>query len=68
MRYDDGTEVPDQTEEEIAQIRTNAINATHYPSWVWNEEAVKYIPPIAFPTDGLPYLWDEDTTGWVAFS
>ena len=65
---DDGTEVPDLTAEEIAASRTNAVNATHSASWVWNEPAIKYIPPIAYPSDGLPYLWDEDTTGWVAFS
>tara|TARA_R100001086_G_scaffold246707_2_gene179389 strand:+ start:217 stop:417 length:201 start_codon:yes stop_codon:yes gene_type:complete len=64
----DGTEVPDPTAEEIATARTNAVNATHYASWVWNESEIKYIPPIAYPSDGLPYLWDEDTAGWVAFS
>ena len=68
MIMSDGTEMPDPTAEEIAADRTNAINATHYASWPWNESAKKYIPPIAFPDDGRAYLWDEDNTAWVAYS
>ncbi len=60
-------ENPEITAEEIAANRTLAVNATHHASWPWNEAAVSYIPPIAYPSDGLPYLWDEDTTAWVAF-
>ena len=66
--YPDGTELPDLTAEEIAAARTNAVNATHPASWVWNEDQVKYIPPIAYPDDGRPYLWDEENRAWAAYS
>lgn len=56
------------TPEQIAQDRENAINATHYPSWLWDEEAISYVPPIPYPTDGDPYLWDEETLSWTPFN
>ena len=59
--------MPEPTAEEIAQARENAFNAGRPASWVWNEEAVSYVAPIAIPSDGYPYLWDEATTNWVAF-
>ena len=68
MIMHDGTEVPDISAEEIAAARTNAVNATHPASWVWDESAVSYLPPIAFPSDGRAYLWDEDNTAWLAYS
>ena len=66
--YPDGTELPDLTAEELAAVRTNAVNATHYAPWVRNEDQVKYIPPIAYPDDGRPYLWDEENRAWAAYS
>jgi hypothetical protein len=68
MSYPRGQEIPDPTTEELAQIRTNAVNAAHPASWVWNEGQVKYIPPIAYPDDGRPYLWDEENRAWAAYS
>lgn len=59
--------IPDPTAEEIAQARENALNATHPTSWVWSEEAISWIAPIAQPTDGLPYLWDETVGNWIEF-
>ncbi len=58
---------PAPTQEEIAQARENAINAERPASWTWNEESVSYVAPVAIPTDGYPYLWDEATTNWVPF-
>ena len=58
---------PAPTAEEIAHARENAFNATHPASWTWNEEAVSYVAPVAIPTDGYPYLWDEASTTWVPF-
>lgn len=55
------------TPEQIAEARENAYNAQHYASWVWSEEAVSWVAPVNAPTDGLPYLWDENTTSWVPF-
>ena len=58
---------PIPTAEEIAQATQNALNATHPASWVWNDEAASYVAPVAAPTDGYPYLWDEATSNWKPF-
>jgi hypothetical protein len=55
------------TAEQIAQAREAAYNSTHPVSWVWSEEAVSWIAPVAQPTDGLPYLWDESLNNWIPF-
>ena len=42
-----------------------------YDSYVWDESIAEYVAPIAYPTDGQSYVWDEDayqadnTQGWV---
>jgi hypothetical protein len=55
------------TAEEILQAKQNAFNATHPASWVWNEEAISWVAPVSQPTDGLPYLWDENVGNWIFF-
>ena len=35
-----------------------------YPSWVLNEESCVYEAPVAYPTDGAMYTWNEETTSW----
>jgi len=39
-----------------------------YPSWTINEDTCQYESPVACPTDGLDYTWDEATTNWVLYS
>jgi hypothetical protein len=34
-----------------------------YPSWVLNSKK-QWEPPIAYPTDGKRYAWDEETGEW----
>jgi hypothetical protein len=36
-----------------------------FPSWVLNEETCLWDAPIAMPTDGQRYYWDEATISWV---
>ena len=36
-----------------------------FPSWVLNEDTCLWEAPVAMPTDGKLYNWDEDTTSWV---
>jgi hypothetical protein len=36
-----------------------------FPSWSLNESTWLWNPPVAMPTDGKPYRWDEPTTSWV---
>jgi hypothetical protein len=35
-----------------------------YPSWVLNETTCVYEAPVAYPTDGEMYVWNEETTSW----
>lgn len=36
-----------------------------FPSWTKNEDTYLWEPPVAYPTDGKPYRWDEDSLSWV---
>jgi hypothetical protein len=36
-----------------------------FPSWVLNEETCQWDAPVAMPTDGQRYYWDEATISWV---
>ena len=36
-----------------------------FPSWVLNEETCLWDAPVAMPTDGQLYNWDEETLSWV---
>jgi hypothetical protein len=36
-----------------------------YPSWNLNEETCRWDAPVAMPTDGKMYQWDEATTNWI---
>jgi len=36
-----------------------------YPSWTLNETTCLWEPPVAYPSDGKKYTWNEDTTSWV---
>lgn len=35
-----------------------------YASWVLNETTCHWEAPVAMPTDGGPYVWNEETTSW----
>ena len=35
-----------------------------YPSWILNQTTWLWEPPIAYPTDGQMYVWDETTVSW----
>jgi len=36
-----------------------------YPSWVLNQTMWLWEAPVAYPTDGQLYVWDEPTLAWV---
>ena len=36
-----------------------------FPSWVLDEDTCLWNAPVAMPTDGKHYSWDEATTSWV---
>jgi len=35
-----------------------------YNSWTLNETTCRWDPPVAYPTDGQPYEWNEETKQW----
>lgn len=36
-----------------------------YPSWIIDDATGLWKPPVAMPTDGQEYDWDESTLSWV---
>ena len=36
-----------------------------YASWTLNETSCLWESPVAYPTDGNMYRWDEATTAWI---
>jgi hypothetical protein len=37
-----------------------------FDSWVLNEDTCRWEAPIAYPTDGVMYKWNEDKKDWEA--
>ena len=37
-----------------------------FPSWILDEETCRWEAPVTYPTDGIMYDWDEETTDWKA--
>jgi hypothetical protein len=35
-----------------------------YPSWILNNTTWLWEAPVAMPTDGKLYMWDEETLNW----
>jgi len=46
-------------------VKDAFIASKPHASWTLNNTTCKWESPIAFPTDGKVYKWDEDTTAWV---
>ena len=36
-----------------------------YASWALDEETCLWQSPVAMPTDGKQYVWDEETLQWI---
>lgn len=36
-----------------------------FPSWILNEDSCHWESPVAYPTDGEFYEWDETNIAWV---
>ena len=37
----------------------------NWSSWTFNEVTCVYEPPVAMPTDGLYYIWNEEALAWA---
>jgi len=40
------------------------ISPKLFPSWQLNEETCQWEAPIAYPTDGFTYFWNESELSW----
>ena len=36
-----------------------------FESWTLDEETCRWEAPVAYPTDGLIYNWDEESLSWI---
>lgn len=43
------------------------IEPKPYPSWIFDPVTKNWVPPIAMPTDGNAYYWNENYHSWVAY-
>ena len=42
------------------------IHVKPFASWILNEETCQWEAPKPYPTDGVMYDWNEETTDWEA--
>ena len=45
-------------------VRDAFIPPKPYASWLLNEDSCLWEAPVAYPSDGQPYVWNESTTSW----
>ena len=46
-------------------VRDAFIAPKPYPSWVLDESTCRWGAPVAMPSAGGPWAWDEDTESWI---
>lgn len=46
-------------------IRDAFIAPKVYNSWILNEDTCLWEAPVAMPTDGKQYTWNEETLSWI---
>ena len=47
-------------------VRDAFIAPKPFASWVLDEATCRWEAPVAMPSEGGPWAWDEDTESWVA--
>ena len=47
------------------RVKDAFIPPKPFTSWVLNEDTCLWDAPVAMPTDGKVYTWDEATVNWV---
>ena len=48
------------------EARDAFIPPKPFVSWVLNEDTCLWEAPVAYPTDGERYFWDEEAGNWIA--
>ena len=46
------------------EARDAFIPPKPFESWVLDEETCQWVAPVAYPTDGKIYTWNEENTNW----
>ena len=46
------------------RVRDAFIPPKPFASWILNEDTCLWDPPVAYPTDGKRYSWNEQTQQW----
>ena len=78
VHYDRSTNPPTPSEDQSKALRKNyaGVNFHYnkhvdafydeqpYPSWTLNNTTYLWEPPIAYPSDGKNYKWDETSKSW----
>ena len=36
-----------------------------YANWILDDDTCAWNAPVAYPTDGNDYIWDEDSNNWI---
>jgi hypothetical protein len=49
-------------------VRDAFVPPKPFESWSLNETSCLWEPPVAYPSDGNPYTWNEETTSWDSIS
>jgi hypothetical protein len=49
-------------------VRDAFVPPMPFASWSLNETSCLWEPPVAYPSDGNPYTWNEETTSWDSIS
>ena len=79
VHYDRSTNPPTPSSDQSKALRKNyaGVNFIYdekldafyepqpYPSWTLNETTCLWEAPVAFPSDGKDYDWDESSKSWV---
>lgn len=47
------------------EARDAFIPPKPYESWTLDEETCQWVAPVAYPTDGKLYTWNEELTEWT---
>jgi hypothetical protein len=47
------------------RVKDAFIPPKPFASWILNEDTCLWDSPVAMPTDGNVYEWDEATTNWI---
>lgn len=47
------------------EARDAFIPPKPFESWILDEETCQWVAPIAYPTDGKLYTWNEELTEWT---